>query len=172
MKHREIQAAHEESVLDSFSVHLSNSGISLDVVQRPDPPDAIVTIDGEMSWIEITDAFQSPDWARSMTSNAADDKVHQPYQRRLICQPDDEACQKVSEAILNKYGKRSMNSLMTLHGPGVLLVGAYTPLTSPEEIIEQAGEAILAEVAYKAPVFKSIYLYRNTPTGHVFAKLL
>jgi hypothetical protein len=51
-------------------------------------------------------------------------------------------------------------------------VGAYTPLTSPEEIIEQAGEFILAEIASKAAVFKSIYMYRNSSTGHAFALLL
>lgn len=172
MKHREIQSAHEQSVLDSFGGYLDGRGVSLEVIDRPDPPDAIVKMDGKDCWIEITDAFQSSDWARSLTSYAADDKIHQPYQPRVIYEPDSQACEKVKEVILNKYEKNSMNGLLSQCGQGVLLVGSYTPLTSPEEIIEQAGEAILAEIAIKTAVFKSIYLYRNTATGHSFAKLL
>jgi hypothetical protein len=172
MKHREIQSAHEQSVLDSFNSYLDEQGISLVVLDRPDPPDAIVKIDDENCWIEITDAFQSADWAKSLTSYAADDKTHQPYQRRVICEPDSEACEKVKEVILKKYQKNSMNCLLNQYGQGILLVGAYTPLTSPEEIIQQAGELILAEVASNAAVFKAIYLYRNTSIGHAFAKLL
>lgn len=172
MKHREIQSAHEQSVLDSFGAYLDERGVSLKVVDRPDPPDAIVEIDGIDCWIEITDAFQSSDWARSLTSYAADDKNHQPYQSRVIYEPDSQACEKVKDVILKKYESNSMNDLLSQYGQGVLLVGSYTPLTSPEEIIEQAGEAILAEIESKASIFKSIFLYRNTATGHSFTKVL
>lgn len=172
MKHREIQSAHEQSVLYSFGAYLAGRGVSLEVVDRPDPPDAIVKIDGKDCWIEITDAFQSSDWARSLTSYAADDKSHQPYQSRVIYEPDSQACDKVKEVILKKYEKSSMNGLLSQYGQGILLVGSYTPLTTPEEIIEQAGEAILTELASKTAVFSSIYLYRNTATGHSFTKAL
>ncbi|WP_417560278.1 hypothetical protein [Marinomonas sp.] len=172
MKYRDIQSAHELSVLNSFGSYLSEQGQLLIVVDRPDPPDAIVKINNESCWVEITDAFQSSDWARSLTSYVADDKAYQPYQSRLICEPDNEACEKVREVILKKYDKNSMNSLLNQYGQGVLLVGAYTPLTSLEEIIELAGESILFELASRSSVFKSIYLYRNSSEGHVFAKLL
>jgi len=172
MKHREIQSAHEQSVLESFNKYLGNQGISLVIVERPDPPDAIVKIDNANCWVEITDAFQSEDWAKSITSYAADDKTHQAYQRSVMYEPDSEACEKVKEVILKKYDKNSMNRLLNQHGQGILLVGAYTPLTSPKEIIEQGSQFILEEISRKAPVFKSIYLYRNTSIGHSFAKLL
>lgn len=171
MKHREIQSAHEQSVLDSFGVYLDGQGVSLEVIDRPDPPDAIVKMDDKDCWIEITDAFQNSDWARSVTSYAADDKDHQPYQSRVIYEPDSRACEIVKGVILKKYEKNSMNGLLSQCGQGVLLVGAYTPLTSPEEIVEQAGEVILAEIATKTAVFKSIYLYRNTAAGHSFTRL-
>lgn len=172
MKHREIQSAHEESVLESFRSYLGTQSITLVVVDRPDPPDAIVKINNELCWIEITDAFQSTDWARSLTTYAADDKTHQPYQSRVIYEPDNEACEKVREVILKKYSKNSMSGLLNQYGQGILLVGAYTPLTTPEEIIQLAGESILAELSEKTPLFKSIYLYRNTSKGHAFEKLL
>lgn len=172
MNHREIQSAHEESVLDSFASFLESQGQHLQVLDRPDPPDAIIEVDGVRSWVEITDAFQSSDWARSITSHAADDRKHQPYQSRLICDPDQEACEIVREVILKKYDKSTMKGLLRSHGQGILLVGAYTPLTSPEEIVEQAGDSIRAEIEGLNSIFRSILLYRNTESGHSFTELL
>lgn len=172
MKHREIQSAHEESVIDSFTSFLEAKGKDLKVLDRPDPPDAIIEINGKNSWIEITDAFQSPDWAKSITSYAADDKEHKAYKSRLICDPDQEACRKIKEVIVKKYNKRSMNELFKVRGQGILLVGAYTPLTSPEEIIELAREIIISEIRKHTPIFKSIYLYQNMELGHSFKRLL
>jgi hypothetical protein len=64
-----------------------------------------------------------------------------------------------------------MNELLITHGQGILQVGAYTPFTSPEEIIEQAGSMILTEISDKPSVFESIYLYSDLPDGHTFYKL-
>lgn len=173
MKLRELQSAHEKSVVESFGSYLNEHGITLKVIKRPDPPDAIVNIDDEECWIEITDAFQSDELAKSITTYAADDKPHQPYKSSVICEPDELACVKVREVILNKYHKQSMKNSLNQYGQGILLVGVYTPLTSPEEIIEQLGDSILAEIASMTKIFKSIYLYRNAaPTGHKFLRLL
>ena len=172
MNHREIQSAHEESVLDSFASFLGAQGHHLPVLERPDPPDAIIKLDGINSWVEITDAFQSSDWARSITSHAADDRKHQPYQSKLICEPDQEASERVREVILKKYDKSTMEGLLSSHGQGILLVGAYTPLTSPEEIVEQAGDSMRTEIEGLNSIFRSIFLYRNTESGHSFTELL
>lgn len=172
MKHREIQPAHEESVLNSFSEYYRSLGRNIKVVDRPDPPDAIVEIDNEICWIEITDAFQSSDWAQSITSYAADDKEHKPYQRRIICEPDEEACEKVREVIIKKVEKESLNKVAAKSGKGILLVGCYTPLTTPEEIIVLSKTSLIAELSGMPDIFKLIYLYENTQNGHVFTQLL
>ncbi|WP_139249147.1 MULTISPECIES: hypothetical protein [Halomonadaceae] len=172
MKHRDIQPAHEKSVLDSFGGYLLAQGINLTVIDRPDPPDAIVNLDGKRSWIEITDAFQSADWAKSITSYAAEDKTHVSYKRGLITEPDQQACSQVKEVILKKYRKGTMKQLMQSYGQGILLVGSYTPLTMPEEIIDQAGVSINTELSQESSIFSSIYLYRNSESGHVFSQLL
>ena len=172
MKHRDIQPAHEESVLDSFGHHLKNRGIAFRVIDRPDPPDAVVKLDDRSCWIEITDAFQSAEWARSVTSYAAEDRLHQPYKGGVAGETDQAACEKVMEVILKKYDKETMNNLWSAKGQGILLVGAYTPSATLEQIIEQGGEAILSEVRQRNQIFKSIYLYQNSVSGHTFSKLL
>lgn len=171
MKHREIQPAHEESVLKSFGLYYCRQGGSFKVVGRPDPPDALVEIDNERCWIEITDAFQSSHWAQSITSYAADDKVHRPYQSRVIYEPDREACEKVREVIIKKVQKKSLNDVAEKLGKGILLVGCYTPLTTPQQIIYLAKASITEELIGKPNIFKSILLYANTPDGHVFTQL-
>jgi hypothetical protein len=74
--------------------------------------------------------------------------------------------------ILKKYDKSTMKGLLSSHGQGILLVGAYTPLTSPEDIVEQAGDSIRAEIEGLNSIFRSIFLYRNTESGHSFTELL
>ena len=172
MKHREMQSAHEQSVLDSFRSYLETKGVSLQLLDRPDPPDAIVQIDGESGWIEITDAFQNTAIAKRFKTATIDNSEEQDYRMVAMYEPDREACERVKEVIFKKYDKNSMSDLLEQYGQGILLVGAYTPLTSPEDIIAQAGESILAQIAKKEPIFKSIYLYRKIDIGHVFTKLL
>lgn len=171
MKHRDIQPAHEKAVLTSFSKHLEQKGVKMDIVSQPDPPDAIVNFNGQLNWVEITDAFQSPDWARSITTYVAEDKTHIPYQRGLIHEPDAEACKKVQEVVLKKYQKQTINSIYQNNGAGILLVGAYTPLTSPQEIIELASHLISEAISEYEPIFSSIYLYTNSESGHSFSLL-
>lgn len=172
MKYRDIQPAHEQSVLDSFAAHLKIQGIELQILDRPDPPDAIIKLQNRLCWIEITDAFQSQQLAMSITSDGADDRPHIPYEgEELLAADNDDAFEKVLEVILKKYQKPSMIELLKTQGQGILLVGAYTPLTSPVEIIKHGGDKILAEIADKPSVFESIYLYSDLADGYDFFKL-
>jgi hypothetical protein len=172
VKYRDIQPAHEQSVLDSFAAYLKIQDIELQILDRPDPPDAIVKIQNRLCWIEITDAFQTQQLAMSITSDGAEDRPYIPYEsEELLAADHNDAFEIVLEVILKKYQKPSMIELLETHGRGILLVGAYTPLTSPEEIIEQDGDLILAEIADKPSVFESIYLYSDLPDGFTFFKL-
>ncbi|WP_024592862.1 MULTISPECIES: hypothetical protein [unclassified Pseudoalteromonas] len=83
--HRDLNSTHESAVLDSYKSLLSSQGKVLKIIDRPDPPDAIVKIDGVDTWIEITDAHFSQDTVISITSYAADDKVHIPSKGGLVC---------------------------------------------------------------------------------------
>ncbi|MDP5138738.1 hypothetical protein ORJ04_22590 [Rheinheimera baltica] len=172
MKHRDIQPAHEIAVLESFKIFLSKEGKTLRILSRPDPPDAIADIDGNTTWLEISDAFQNSEWARSITTYAADDKVHIPGGHGSTLNPDEASISIVTKVILNKYDKKTMNSIMAQYGPGILLVGLYTPMTFPEEVIEQAGPGILEVISSRTQIFRAIYLYRNSFDSHLFYKLL
>lgn len=172
MKYRDLQPAHEKSVLNSFKQFLLSKDQVLTILNQPDPPDALIQLNGKPGWIEITDAFQNIGWAKSITSYAADDKPHQPYNRGTLYEPDMEAVNEVCTVILKKYQKETMKNLLQTYGHGILLVGAYTPLTSIDEIIHMGADLIAKELRNEVPVFGEIYIYQNSVEGHDFAKLL
>ena len=56
------------------------------VISKPEPPDAIIAINGSTTWIEITDAFFSRELAESITTHVADDKSHKPVPKeKRVC---------------------------------------------------------------------------------------
>ena len=69
MKSRaEIQDAHELAVLAAgLAEHNRLHGLALQVVSRPDPPDAILSDGSTTTWMELTDAFFSEAWARDLS---------------------------------------------------------------------------------------------------------
>jgi hypothetical protein len=135
MKRREVKGKHEESVLNSFRDYMINSGTTFSILEQPDPPDAIVMIGKRKTWIEITDAFLNEELARSITSYPAEDVPHIPTKRKLIINPDQIFEQAVEEVISKKYTKNSMSNIFAEHGPGVLLVGLFSPFVGSDEII-------------------------------------
>ena len=92
---RDLNSIHESAVLDSYKNLLSSQGKVLEVIDRPDPPDAIVKVDGVDTWIEITDAHFSHETANRITSHAADDKVHIPSKGGLVGDSDSITVAKI-----------------------------------------------------------------------------
>lgn len=73
MKRREVKEYHEKAVTAHFKNYLSLENKTLVVISNPDPPDAIVKIDENKTWIEITDAYLKREIAEFTTSTIADD---------------------------------------------------------------------------------------------------
>ena len=134
MKHREIQSKHELFVLLKFKEYMSQEGKVLIIKDRPDPPDAIVTIDDEISWIEISDVWLDSDFAESTTSFVAEDKEHMPSRNTFCVDIDDSYEVKASQVISKKYKKKTISDTHRVYGAGILLVGLYSPFVAAGEI--------------------------------------
>lgn len=74
MKRSEVKEIHEDSVLNAFKNLSESNGNVVEILSKPEPPDAIIKINGEETWVEITDAFIAPEHARSLTSSVSEDK--------------------------------------------------------------------------------------------------
>lgn len=169
--HRDLNPTHESAVLDSYKNLLSSQGKVLELINRPDPPDAIVKIDGVDTWIEITDAHFSQETAISITSHAADDKVHIPSKGDLVRDFDSITNERVESAIRAKLQKKTMQSIATSNKPGILLVGLYGPFFNILEVESNFSDEFKAELKVQN-IFSSIYVYQTcNQNTHVYHKI-
>lgn len=160
---RDLKKVHEEVVLQHFKAYLEAQGIGLEILDRPEPPEAIVRVGGERMWVEITDAFLDKQHAISLTSGACDDVTHIPDDKRLVFSPDEMFSSVLHAVIEAKYDKDSMRSIAAAEGPGILLVGVFTPFTNAEEVASTEAASIAALVSGKSDkVFCTIYAYDGT----------
>ena len=169
--HRDLNSAHETAVLNSYKNHLSVERKVLVIIERPDPPDAIVKIDGEDTWIEITDAHFSRETAISITSHAAEDKIHVPSKGGLVGDPDSITNERIESAIRAKLYKSTMQSLAISKKPGILLVGLFGPFFDILEVESNFSDEFKAELSTQS-VFCSIYVYQTCSQNvHIYKKL-
>lgn len=163
LNRRDLKIVHEEAVLHQFGVHLERCGINLQILDRPEPPEALVEFDGKKTWIEITDAFLDERHAISLTTGASDDVGHITDAGRLVVDPDETFSRVLYSVIEAKYDKPSMRRIVEGHGSGILLVGIFTPFTTAEAVAHNEAVTI-AEIVSRKPVqvFKTIYAYDGT----------
>lgn len=160
---RNLKSVHEDAVLRQFKEYLASNGVQLNVMGRPEPPEAIVELNGKRTWIEITDAFLDKDHAISLTSGVSDDIEHMPDGGRLIIDPDEKFSAVLRSVIEAKYDKASMRSITASQGSGILLVGIFTPFTTAVAVAHEEAEAIARLVLEKSvQVFEVIYVYEGT----------
>ncbi|GGE49915.1 hypothetical protein GCM10007421_25300 [Halopseudomonas oceani] len=158
MNRRDIKKAHEQSVIRSFKHYLERAGRTLSIVGYPDPPDAVVVLDGTPSWIEITDAFIGADFARSLTSFAADDVEYIPVGRGVALNPDESFIEEVVAVVEKKYAKASITEVFESSGAGILLVGLYSPFVFEREVEHIVG--VLSAIRQQHDDrFSELYVY-------------
>jgi hypothetical protein len=164
MKRRDVKYHHEKSVIDSFQAYLASNGAILTVVNRPDPPDAIVDINGARSWVEITDAFTSDAVARSITSAPADDVPHWTCGTTGVLNPDESFEEILTKVINNKLSNQQLQSITSNSGKGILLVGIYSVFHDSSDfpsLLEVARNALPSN-----SMFSGFYLYSREHEFH------
>ena len=161
MIRRDVKESHEKCVLEGFKTYCGLLNHRLEIIERPDPPDAIIDFNGKRMWIEITDAFISKELAESITSFASEDKknIPIPKNKRFIVSPHERFSSILKETILKKYEKPSINDIFNRYGSGILLVGIVNPFTSANEVLDREKEKLLEEINSKEKIFHSIYFF-------------
>lgn len=156
-----LKNQHESAVLNSFAEYNIRNGHEFAILERPDPPDAIVAIDGKKNWIEITDAFLNKDLAESITSFAHSKKDHKPVpkDKRFVVEPDEQFSQKIAEVIEKKYALPTLKIPYQELGSGILLVGMITPFNNSYNLAIEERAKVLEIVNNNQPLFKQIYFY-------------
>jgi len=172
VKRKEVKESHENSVLNSFIKYYEKHGHIVKITDKPEPPDAIVTINGNKTWIEITDAFFSKELAESITTHVADDKTHKPVpkEKQFCIEPDEQFSSVLENVIVKKYNKESIGKVYNKYGSGILLVGIINPFSYAKNLVNTEKQRILKAIESKEKRFNEINLY--DVHNHLFHKLL
>ncbi len=126
-RRRDINGLHEATVLAvALREHNRLNGLDLKIVDRPDPPDAMLSDGVLTTWMEHTDAFY-PGWAEDLSSFAASDKKHRPIRQNWHLNVDVTFAKIVCDRIEAKVRNTTYQSVVDQHGPGLLVVGLETP---------------------------------------------
>lgn len=169
IKRRNLKEHHENAVLENFSKYLKAHGISIEICCNPDPPDAIVLINGKKSWIEITDAYLNNALAESITSSIAADKKYKPvpFKERVILEPQKQYENTLISRIQKKYSL--MEKIYEKYGSGILLVGIQNPFTSAEAISSNGID--VSRIEGKTKIFHEIYYYDTSGSAFFNANI-
>lgn len=163
VKRRDLKKVHEDAILQQFSKYMKNLGNTFEVLDTPDPPEAIIEINAKKTWLEVTDAFLDEDHAIGLTTGVSEDVEHKSDSRRLVIEPDERFSSMLRSVIEAKYDKASMQSIFKDQGAGILLVGIFTPFASAADIAQSEAKTISELVAKKSvKVFDNIYVYDGT----------
>ena len=159
LNRREVKEIHEQAVINGFKRYCEENGSSFELIDKPEPPDAIVLIDGEKTWLEITDALINKEYAESITSYVATDKEHKSVskEKRFIEDPDQEFKSILIECILKKYTKDSIGKVFEKLGSGILIVGINTPFSDAETLAENEKYTVLEAIESHEQRFNVIY---------------
>lgn len=133
------------------------------IIERPDPPDAIIFNGETYSWIEHVDAFRSDEEARELLSSVTPGET--PYQRneQLIYSPDTRIVESIKCKLLNKLKKTSYEPYFKKYGKGILIISEQDCLfseTSVEHLAEEIDRmySLLAIDAVNQGYFKKAYI--------------
>jgi hypothetical protein len=158
VKRREVKEIHESSVLKAFKDLYESNGYVVEILSKPEPPDAIITVNGEETWVEITDAFIAPEHARSLTSSVSEDKEWIKSNIGLI--NVDSFNEILQGVIQEKYNKNSIKQVSNERGSGILIVGCFSPFHYPiQENCEEFIEILKGIYSSNEKIFNEIYLY-------------
>lgn len=163
-----VQNAHEDAVLAAaLAEHNYGLGAALEVVSRPDPPDAVLSDGVRTTWLELTDAFFSDEWARDIVGYAAGEP-HRPMRQGVYADMDAQLARRFCDIVLQKAAKASYRPFVQQHGPGILVVGLESPWADAEDTVASINEEWAARGNPNiSDIFEFVYLgFRDDAGNH------
>lgn len=159
-----IKEQHERSSLDEALdlLNLKNQS-DFRIVERPDPPDAIV-FDGTIySWMEHVDAFRTEEEARELLTHVTPGEVSYQRTEQVIVSPDERIANSILCKMRTKLAKTSYKTWFEKYGKGILIITIQDPLfseTSFAAIDDELGSFYgkLRQLIIDQGYFKEVYV--------------
>jgi len=163
---RATQEAHERFNVNTFLEEINRRHrASYQVIAEPNPPEAIIRSKKTTSWIEVTAAFMSREFAEEAWSYATPGEKPRPMSSNVIIGPDAEFSRNFVATVKKKLEKVSYVPFREKYGPGYLVVSVQYPLYGRDtpRFMQQAWSN--TEINDRG-CFKSIYLVIRRYRGY------
>lgn len=125
---RPIKRAHERAVVRQFLLWLNETQPACyQVVDEPDPPDAVIESSALRTWVEIGDVFWNDAYAKSFLSFATPGELHKPVPRGPYSNVDWEFATRFVSVLRGKLENTSYEPFCGTYGQGYLVLCIYHP---------------------------------------------
>lgn len=167
----ENKSKHEEFYINAFiDWHRTAFGSCYEVVERPDPPDAIIRSEYTTTWVEISDIYWNKSWAKDVHTYSAIDEEHRPIPPGFHAGPDAQFAQQFVDVVGNKLSKSNYKEFFDSYGPGYLVLPIMYPLFNHHsvEFMKKAWQSVqpIKDHGY----FRRILLARSLQPGVSFSQ--
>lgn len=159
-----IKDQHERASIEDV-LHILNQKhkTNFSVIDRPEPPDAVISDGTIFSWIEHADAFRDGDEAHELFSHVTPGERKHPIKNIVMQEPDEKMAMSILRNLENKLGKKSYEPIFRKHGAGILILTEQDPLFSDRTFnrLEQDLEGFHLDIKTSIVdqgYFKSVYL--------------
>jgi hypothetical protein len=170
---KSIKRGHEDYVIAQFVAwynqrHRGN----FDIVEKPDPPDAIIRSGRRTRWIEHCDIYRNKEEAREEYSAIVPGEKYMPHSEHPLLNPDDRTAQSLWAAIQMKISKSSYEVFRNLYGKGILVTNERDPLFDNSTVTAIRRRLRCDPICLNTSHFKSVYLGYRIANGLSFIKIL
>lgn len=159
MSREEIKDQHERCVVDQF-IHFwdEHHRERFYVVERPDPPEAIVESSQRQTWIEVATVYVSDEWARDLHSYANPDEKHVLMAPGPYASMDATFAKRFLRVLSDKLSKKSYRAVARMLGPGILLLDIKSPWFESDTCKMMAQECRKADWTKCTGYFSHIFI--------------
>ena len=169
---KKIQDNHELAVLNEFINWLnSQSHQEFKIIERPDPPDAIIKGNSRIEWLGHTDAYRSPEEAQEERSRVT--LGEKPYHRKEhpIIGSDERIAAVVVNSLHSKLQKDSYKTVYEKYGQGTLIVSERDQLFCLDTLDNIKTALSSYFFAGDRGYFKQAYLCIRSNGGYFFEEI-
>lgn len=167
---REVQAKHERFVVNDFLQKFNHRHhCDYRVIEEPNPPEAVIQCKRSTSWVEVTCAFWTDEWAKDKYSFATEGETHTPVREGGYANMTHIFANRFVDVVRKKLEKPTYVAARDLYGPGYLVVSIQNPFFDKSDLPHMQRAWSKLDVN-DLGCFRSIYLHYQVFNFYVLTK--
>ena len=167
---RPIQQEHERVYVGQFLAWFNSSYRSnFQVVDEPNPPEAIIRSSRTTRWVEVSTAFSSGPYAHDLYSFATPNETHKPLGSGPFMGMDESFAKQFAIVVKKKLEKTSYVPYREKYGPGYLVIPVMNQWFN-EQTMNHMKEAWAACSVNDLGCFRSVFIATSSENKVKFSR--